>query len=110
MNQRLMGLWITYTKKIIKNTRWEDGNKITTHPSVRLSRRKAMIIGERWLPNGKTVYDSGWSGEDGSDSYFNHIDTTHCLLVVEGSRTNPFWVDINGATLLDGTLVSKVIR
>lgn len=105
-----MGLWIIYTKKIIKNTEWIKEDKITTHPLYKThERQKAMIIGERWLPNGKTVY-GGWIGEEDSpDSYFNHTDTTHCLLVVAGPRTNPFWVDIDSATLMNGRQVRMVM-
>lgn len=110
MNQRLMGQWIVYTKRIMKHVEYTNINKTTTHPSHKIhKRKKAMIIGERWLPDGITTFShSGWGNEDDAD--FRRTGTTRCLLVVEGLRKKPIWVDINGTTLLDGTPMSEVMK
>ena len=111
MKKGLLRERLVLSSKIIKSIRWNNRNKTTTHPTVALSKgREAMIIGERWLQNGETTYGGGsydweYGGNEGS---FRYIDNIHCLLVVAGPRTKPFWVDINSAALLDGTPVKEV--
>lgn len=110
MNKALMGQWIVYSSEIAKSVRWDGENKRTSHPLYAFGEsKKAMIIGERWLPNGITVR-SPWAfdEEDGQPDSFQCESTTHCILAVKDHRTKPIWVDINSAVLLDGTPVKEV--
>lgn len=118
MNENLLGQWITYTHYVDKERRRTIENKniaVTTHPLVKCipNPKKAMIIGERFLQNGRTNYaynsflDMGEDGGEGSS--FRPTSTTHCLLVVVHSRRNPIRVAIEGAELLNGLLVKDLM-
>ena len=111
MNDNLMGQWIQFTGVIKKHIKISD-KKITSHPVYLFNNpSKGMIIGERWLPDGETTYfgykDFGLEENPGN---FNCTGTTHCLLVVPDSRTNPIYVDIDNAKLLNGQSVKNIFE
>ncbi|MHA2022731.1 MAG: hypothetical protein ACTSWQ_03620 [Candidatus Thorarchaeota archaeon] len=115
MNENLFGQWITYTHYITKERRQTVENKfisVTTHPSIKVisGPKKALIIGERFLQNGRTNYAIDHMEEQYSEGgSFKPTSTTHCLLVVVHPRRNPIRVAIDGAKLLNGLLVKDLM-
>lgn len=121
MNKDLMGAWVLYTYEIRKDTTYINISKTiykTDHNYLGALRKnppkKAMLIGERWLPNGFThiEYDSDYSSFDKQEvriAQFQETDRTHCLLVVESPHKNPIRVDIKTTTLLDGTPIKDLL-
>ena len=114
MDKKLFGAWITYTHTIRKSRRVIIENKNvskTTHPASKVisGSKTALLIGERFLQDGRTHY-SGLIDEYGQAAGgFTVTGTTHCLVVVTHPRRNPIWVAIKGTKLLDGTPVKDVM-
>lgn len=108
MRRALMGKWIKFHRVIMKDVRFKDGIKITSHPSRYIGSgypQYGMIIGERYLPDGETRY--GWSEGPGQ---FTRTGTTHALLVVPGPRKGPIYVSLDDAELYDGTPLRDIWR
>lgn len=74
---RLLGLNVWYSHKVVKKRVVKDVETITSHPAVLVNVETGIIVGERWLPDGITRY--GW-GEDPGE--FTRTGSTHCFLVV----------------------------
>ena len=111
MNENLFGQWILYTKEVRKHIHHEQGIRVTSHPAIKFgpTPKKALLIGERWLQNGRTSY-YGIPDEEGQlRGGFNITSTTHCLVVVTHPRRNPIRVAIEGAELLNGLLVEELM-
>ena len=112
MNENLFGQWITYTHKIIKSAHKEGNVRITEHPAIKFKSKptKVLLIGERYLQNGRTHY-SGLLDEHGewTSGGFTVTSTTRCLMVVTNPRKNPIRVAISGAKLLNGLLVEDLL-
>lgn len=105
MHNGHLGMWVWYTHTIKKTYHYKikDGSKETSHYSAPIyGHANGMIIGERWLPDGKTKYP-------GSDSaYFDRTGSTHCYLVVNGAHTKPVQVDPEHTYILDENRVANV--
>lgn len=102
MSKIFMGKWVKFHKRVHKRTVMRSNEiKETSHPSYAIGSgypQWAMIIGERWLPDGETR--RGWGDESGE---FTRTGTTHVILVVPGPIQKPFYVLIEDATLADDT-------
>jgi len=114
MNKKLFGAWITYTHTVDKYRRQiiESKNVVTTaHPASKVisGPKKALLIGERFLQNGRTHYSGDIDEYGQAAGGFTVTGTTHCLVVVTNPRRNPIWVAIEGAMLPDGTTVKDVM-
>ena len=99
MNQKLMGRWIM-GRQVIKQAKYNNNIKFTFHAPWThiISSKKYMLIGERFLPEGRTQFP------DSGEGLFTRTGTYHCLMGTEGQHINPVYIDINTARLIDEKL------
>ena len=117
----LMGTWIYCNARVEKKTeliedREDQSVKITTHPPVPKHRRTqevVMVTGQRYLMCGEidmeyAYNDPGYEGW-ASTGTFRCTGTKRVLCAVKDHRTNPFFVDIDTATTLDGRALRELL-
>ena len=112
MNKVLMGLWVYFDHVILKErsaSEWDEVDfSVTTHPAKKLDMVKTgMIVGERYLNNGKTTYGRDNYGPE--PGVFEVSDITYCLAVIKNPHVNPIWVPVEGTVTRDGTPIKDLL-
>lgn len=94
-SESLMGQWVIVTKKLIRDKEKNLGFYDVEWWSEDFPPQEGMIVGRRWLKNGK-LFPGYSSREDYQPGVLKNIVSVPCVLVLFDSRYNPEYVPFDG--------------